>query len=368
MRYVSFLIYGDKHEYQLEFALSVLSALHFLRGDTRGVRLSVLSDRPHLEFDLPVEHVPVSSEDLAAWTRNGAYHHRAKLHALIRLLDVHSSPVALIDTDTVFLAHPARLFDDSDPSGAAMHAAEGVLSDHPEWCSVLDQIGTGREIEGVRIAPDSRMYNSGVVVLWPEHRPLVLRALRLLDSLYAIAPIFNADQFSLSAVLEAEATISLTEAVVKHYWGMERSFVHIGAERLFHGYTRERLPELLRAFPKVSIGFPSKRWRDQLLARVLGQIGGWSDDYRFAYLAYRCAFGIGSRDREYANAWALASLLALTGPPGRAGSVVVCSPAMRRDFSRMDPARRDTPAWLQPEVRSRWKAFWVSDLDFRCRT
>lgn len=368
MKVLAYLIYGDKREYQLELALSVLSALRFLKKSQEksqeSITISVITDRPDIgfpdiEFDLPVDRILVSPEEFAAWTQGGSYSYRAKILALMKAIDHYQAPVVLVDTDTYFLESPVRLFERVSPQGSVMHNFEYEICNKSYWQPVVQQLGAGIEIAGVSVSPRSPMFNSGVIGVDVANRSLLDKALAVMDKMYALSPIFNVEQFALGVALHQYTKLSTSADLVWHYWGMERGFIHVQTSRLLQNSSFADLESLLANLATLQLGSPAKPFQDKAMSRWLGLIKGWSNDYRFAHLSYRCALAYASKDQAYANAWARVALSAVNTAidealPDRS----LALSTIQQDFRQFDPDNIRALDWLEPIVKQCWFRLW----------
>ncbi|NJR38819.1 MAG: hypothetical protein HC781_08195 [Leptolyngbyaceae cyanobacterium CSU_1_4] len=273
--------------------------------------ISVISNR--LDFDprLPIDHLQFSAPEFEDWTRSphGIYNHRVKIHALIKALDHYQAPVALIDTDTYFTASPTRLFERISPQKTVMHLMEFAhIIDHPLWQPMIEKIGEGLEISGVKVSPQSSMFNSGVIGVEPSHRELLERSLAVVDDLYGRSPIFNVEQFGVGVTLNQATQLVTSEDLIEHYYGFARRFVHLQTARLFPDFSADTLEKLLASSSPLAVGYPPKALSDRIITRVLTEIKRWSPEYKFAHICYRTAFFYASKNREYANIWAAIAL------------------------------------------------------------
>ncbi|MCU0568875.1 MAG: hypothetical protein MUF49_20040 [Oculatellaceae cyanobacterium Prado106] len=349
---LGYFLYGHHQKYQLELFLSLLSALKHLRRDSHGVTISVVTDQPNLDPDLPIDILLISPEEFASWTNGGAYHHRAKCFALKKLLDHYQCPVVMVDTDTFFLKSPVYLFERISPAQTVMHCKEtNAIGKLPSYQPLLERLGRTIDVDGVQISPSSPMYNSGVIGLDPSHALLVEKSITVLDMVYAAYPLFNVEQFAIGVVLDQYTKLTSSDDVVFHYWGYHRSFIHIQAERLFADFTANTLEKQLNASIPNPLGYPRMPLRDRLIARLSGAISGWNGDYRFAYLAYRCAFFYAAQDAQYANTWAQVALEILQKNTTHYQTI-------KQDFYRFKPNQLHQLSWLDPQIRTAWKQFW----------
>jgi hypothetical protein len=360
MKVVGYLLYGGRSIYQLELAYSALSALRWSRADARDVVLAVITDQPKLNFDLPIQQVPLTSREIAAWSLEGKNPHRMKVLALDKLLERFQCPVALVDTDTYFLDHPARLFERIGPGASLMHAAEDRVGQQALWDPLLAQLGGAREIAGIPVGPDSQMFNSGVIGVDPAQRQHIPQVLALLDQLYARSPIFNIEQFSLGAVLGHHTKLSICPDLIRHYWGIERDFIHLQTARLLQDFSVAGIERVLAELPKITVGLPNMRLRHKLAALVRSRAFRWDADYRFAYLSYLSGLASAARDSEYANVWVATAQRALASSLKKDHGSIRSRRLWqaRRDFARLDESHIGDLSWLNADVKAMWLNLW----------
>jgi hypothetical protein len=363
MQVLAYLFYGEKKEYKLELFYSVLSALKQLRisGD-ENIKICVISDRPGFDPDLPLDFLYFSPEEYQRWTQctNGTeYNHKVKIHALIKLLEHYQCPVALIDTDTYFLDNPDRIFQAISPQQTVMHCLEYQhLIDHALWEPMMAKIGDGIEIDGLRVTPQSSMFNSGVIGVEPCHIPLLEKALAVVDDLYARSPIFNIEQFAVGVSLQSGTQVATCEPLLEHYYGGIRSFVHFQIAQIFPDFTAATLEKLLTAPIPTKIDYPSKTIPDQVITKVLAAVRRWNPDYRFAYLSYRSAFSNATKDPECASLWSDTALQMLKSSQMIYGGLTVQH--LDRDFRQFSADQIESWSWLKQEVKNNWLLFWNS--------
>ena len=344
MNTLLYLVYGEAEEFQLELTFSVLTAVT-RGGDHRDFRIVVASET-HCD-DLPVDHLPFSSEEFSDWTFGGRFGHGAKIGALRKAADLFGGKIALVDTDTFFLRSPAELFDRIDEGHAVMHHDEGPLARHGQ-CPTYRALMADYSGE-YRFDQNAHMFNSGVVGISSEQAQLLDEAARMTKDLVDLAgPIHTLEQFSLGSVLGTQFDICIADDIVRHYTGWQRRFVH---ER-----TRERLPEGTKSAPDTVLAacrrideVPPRRAPDRLRARLKAWRRRGLDEYALAYLCYLSAFS--ARSRGEANAWA-----------GTALDFIIWNQypheVVAADFSRMGPDRLGALDWLDPGVRHRWDSYW----------
>ena len=342
---IAYLLYGESGPYHLELTYSVLSVIHQARrAGSRPPRIVLVTDRGNARHDLPVDHRFFTREEFDRWTDGAGYIHRAKIEALGAAMPATGRCV-LIDTDTYLLAPPSTLFDRIAPGRFLMHEREPAIGEHDEWETLLSD--GPRVVDGYPIDSSSAMCNSGVVGLDAADAGLLVDVLRLCSSLRAIAPVFSAEQFAFTTVLERHGRLSTCSDLVRHYWGFERGFVHAAIERLFPTFSRDSFEANVEAFEPFDS--PPKRLRDRLLARWTRHRRKEDGAYQYANLAVRSAFAARRNDPRHADIWARLAVDVL----GRHG---IAADRADADFASM--RRFDDKPWLSPETRSAWAEFW----------
>lgn len=366
MKVIAYLIYGNKKEYQLELSYSILSAQHFLKTGSTDIKICVVSDRQSSRNDLPVEYMVISPEEFAEWTLNGTYNHRSKLYALKKVMDHYQCPVALVDTDTYFIGHPAQIFERIAPGCTVMHERERTLMKSPPFHAMIPLLGNGICVAGVDVSPQSVMFNSGVIGLDPVDRPLLDHSLQLLDELYELLPIFNVEQFAVGHILNLNTQLSMSDDLIRHYWGYEKGFIHIRCSQLFTQFTPEKFDSLLAAetLPNVG-GYPKKSKRDLLRTKILSKLKKWDDLYQFGYLAYRSSLSAARCNPEDAYVWVditlqVLHLIRLQEQRNARKSIPISQ--LKADFKYLSPALIHKLGYLNQGITQRWLNFW-DDLE-----
>ena len=344
MKVLAYFLYGGDREYQQELEFSVLSALRFLKHQD-NIAIRVICDSDCVGVHLPIERLVFSPTEFASWTRDRTYFFRAKIGALLKGIDHYQCPIVLLDTDTFFTDHPAKLFERVSPTRSLMHQYESTLQDSPEpgWKPILEKVGY-TEIAGVTVTPESSMYNSGVIGVDPAQRSQLEIAFEILDQLYDIAPVFNVEQFAVGAAL-GQSTLSTCTDVVEHYWGAQKDFIRV---QIAKAIERGEVEKLLTQIPPFQRVYPKVRKRDRILTG-LSFFKHRNNNYRRAQLAYRSALFYATQDANYANAWASNALQALK---------ISNHLAEQSDFQHFRQNSIHTLSWLSPSVKRSWIKFW----------
>src|SRR5262249_19578589 len=140
MNTIAYLIYGADPVYMLELTYSVLSCVRFLNQEPADIQLVLISDSQYRGPRIPLKQLYVTQDQLRTWTLDGSYKHAAKTFALATAMDHFKNSVALVDTDTVFLAHPKHLFARIKEGASVMHAKDKLLSEEPTWRPILHSV------------------------------------------------------------------------------------------------------------------------------------------------------------------------------------------------------------------------------------
>ena len=220
---------------------SILSLLHVCErdgasgrggpGERAGCRIAVYTDAPERFAALPVEVVALTQAQLDEWLGGSDYIHRRKTCVILDALDRFAAPVAFIDSDTWFIAHPGLIFARVGPGRAAFHLCEGFVASTgtPFDSALARQLETVpltlRSGEPVVFGPRTRMWNTGVVAVHPAERAALRDALELSDAIWRTADpagaygakIHHPEQFATGYALR---DLALSEAAdcVYHYW------------------------------------------------------------------------------------------------------------------------------------------------------
>lgn len=336
-----YLVYGSQREYHLELTYSILSALHHA-GKQDDLTIALFTDEANRRTDLPVKNFVFSPAEFALWTRGNLYQHEAKVHILMKALDMFKGKIALIDTDTYFLKDPRVLFDRIAPGSSVMHTYEGTLGNDPILSPLLERVASGSSTYPISAA--TRLFNSGVIGVDYADRAIIDDILPALSHYYMRYPAFNIEQFAVSIVLDRRTSLTVAADLIRHYWGDERGFIHLRIAQLFPDFTPKLFGRHLRKLPPVG-GWGRKRIIDQVRARLKATLRQEGSNYRFAYLAYLSALANIHRSPPEANVWAQVAAAMLRQHEFGITEV-------QEDFTRM--LRPETWPWASDSTRAAW--------------
>lgn len=353
MNTLSYFVFGDKREYQLELTFSVLSAVRHLRAQPADIRIVLITEQGKTRPDLPIEHVHFSPEEFRAWTNGGTNVHRVKEFSLLKVLETYGGSVAHVDPDTYFTAHPEKVFERISTTRSVMHEDEGPIAADPAWKQMLD---TGiREVNGYVVAPETRMFNSGVIGIHYDNRELLREAVDLEDKLYSIAPVFSIEQFATGSVLAKHTRLVGCNDVIEHYWGPRRPFIHLQCARLFPEFSKSVFERLVEQEELPQVGYPKISLFNKIGARLQLGSRARNKDYWFAAISYREALDCAAADPRLANAWAQVAYDCLRHLRDYdLGTWRTFGERMPVDFASFYGGHASRQRWLSGDLQRKW--------------
>jgi hypothetical protein len=209
-----YLDYGGKPQYRAELKYSLIS-LRAERDAARS-RIVVATDAPEIYRNWPVEVLDIASQ-IREWSGGGLYFHRIKPALVRSALDRLGEAVLFLDSDSII--QPGFHAEVEE-----MLAAHVVVNRFEKLNPIPPLKGFRMELPHLgpyRYDPArSCMYNSGLIGMKPEHRPLLDDALAMIDTLIGRAKKFpSIEQFALSEVLRLSATpVAEIHETFLHYW------------------------------------------------------------------------------------------------------------------------------------------------------
>lgn len=357
-----YLLFGQNDAYRRQLIFSITTALRWLDKKSEELRIAVISDHPDPAPGLPVDHLRLRSEDIYEWSDAGRFNLRVKPMALRHALIHYGTPVILIDTDTRFIASPARLLERVAPGKSLMHCREYPIHANASLQPLVDEVGDGVDVGGYQITRETLMWNSGVVGLHPDDLGHTEKIVRLTDRLRAMAPHFTNEQLATSIVLQASSDVAVCGDTIDHYWDYRRPFCNLQIDRFLSQHPISQLDATVRAASTLAVGFPRKTMRDRAWARAQAKMGGWNGALQYAYLLYRTSLYYGRRDPEVGTLWARTTLwISSEIIHSLESNAALRQTELRRIESIMhqfSAEHIDRLAWLPPELRAAWHDFW----------
>jgi hypothetical protein len=209
-----YIDYGPSPCVGLELRYSLATLL----AEYEAPRVVVYTDKPDAYARLHPSVTPRPlGDDLARWTREGAYNHRIKPCALLDALGRHGGLCALLDTDSYVAAGFAAALAAATASGPAMDHCEGG-DPYPELA------GWSADLPGGRYAYDPKtaiMFNSGLIAAEAARDGAALEdALALIDALWDDGKrLFKIEQIAVSEAFRWRAlAIGETRPAFQHYF------------------------------------------------------------------------------------------------------------------------------------------------------
>lgn len=289
-----YLLYGDRRIYQLEAKLSILTALARCKPAELPV-IRVLTDQPQAFAGWPVEVIALDDATLQAWTGEGGYTHRRKACAIAQA-GQWADKTVFIDTDTVFLQSPLKLFGQVD---AGQYLVDEVEMSWAEASHREDYLGfsAGLARAGAVPSDDLRLCNSGVLGFTRENVGIAERAIQRIDAWTPYArELHTIEQIAFSFELQG-AQINQARGVISHYFAMKQ-YIHAILEIFFARHGERFTPKMPGLALKVPAQRPVPSWFNRLsvkwsLTRVPPELRGvgrkllygsviGSDDYQRA--------------------------------------------------------------------------------------
>jgi hypothetical protein len=253
-----YLIYGDKDAYRHEAKFSILTALAH-GNPTTLPSIRIMTDRPEDYLGWPVETVTLSPELLTQWQGNNGYIHRRKACAIAAGLKL-AEKTLFVDTDTLFLADPALLFQQIQPGQYLMDSFEY----HWDYVCERDdyrRLASCLRTHGVDQDNSFKLYNSGLCGVTERDGTLLAQAIERIDEWTQSGfDIHTIEQIAISFTLRHQV-INETNKHVYHYFA-EKRFFHTMQEHFFaqHGEAfSAKLVERCHEVPRTR-PFPSA-WR-----------------------------------------------------------------------------------------------------------
>ncbi|WP_236236638.1 hypothetical protein [Pseudomonas faucium] len=224
-----YLLYGERRIYQLEAKFSILTALARSKpGELPVIR--VLTDQPQAFEGWPVEVVGLDAQLLENWTGTGGYTHRRKACAIAHASGWAEKTV-FIDTDTVFLKAPSKLFEQVDAGHFLVDEVEMSWAEASQ-SAYYAGFTQGLTLSGEAPADDLQLCNSGVLGFALENATVAERAIQRIDAWthYASA-LHTIEQIAFSFELHG-TPINQARGVISHYFAMKQ-YIHAILEIFF---------------------------------------------------------------------------------------------------------------------------------------
>ncbi|WDU61041.1 hypothetical protein LRS56_19595 [Pseudomonas poae] len=236
-----YLIYGNQDVYRREAKFSILTALAKLKqGESLCIR--VMTDRPQDYAGWPVEIIHLDEQTLLEWKGDNGYTHRRKACAIAQGLTL-ADKTLFVDTDTLFLKSPHRVFELIEPDRYVM---DGFEYDWSYVCKRPDYLKLGGHLHahGISATNSFKLYNSGLCGVRSSDTPLLATAIQLIDEwTQGSFDIHTIEQIAISFAMR-DKTVRAAEKFVHHYYADKR-FFHAMQAHFFSLYGEAFGPQLV---------------------------------------------------------------------------------------------------------------------------
>lgn len=244
-----YLVYGNQDVYRREAKFSILTALAQLKkGESLCIR--IMTDRPQDYSGWPVDTIALNEQTMAQWQGVNGYHHRRKACAIAQGLK-YADKTLFVDTDTLFLASPLRVFEQIMPERYVMDRFE---YDWSYVCERPDYVKLGRclQAHGISSSNSFKLYNSGLCGVTIGDAPLLEESIRLIDEWTKDSfDIHTIEQIALSFVMR-DKPVREAKQFIYHYFA-EKRFFHAMQRHFFNRHGEkfsQELPVLCTEVPR----------------------------------------------------------------------------------------------------------------------
>ncbi len=213
------------------------------------IKIVVVTDRPSF-FELFTSHflnfkiIEISTGQIKEWSRNYQYVYRIKLKVLQDIQ--HDGNLLFFDTDTYILGPLQPLLKTIASGTAYMHQKEGTLDSASfyKWKRFLQNNAVAYGNKTMQYDDSIEIWNSGVVGLPQQYKPLLTEALHLTDALFTKFPKHIAEQVALSYCLQGATSIHAANNYVAHYWHLKEFSLLLS--RFFKTNSEESVANLVK--------------------------------------------------------------------------------------------------------------------------
>lgn len=257
--YIVYVVYGDDQTYYQGARFGMLSFMAHWSSEKKP-HIIVITEKPDIFRDLPVDVITITPELKAEWSLNGQYHFRIKNRGLRFLFEQYdfseNDKILFLDTDTYFTHQTEVFFNNISPSNALMFFPETNISQVSEDNEYSKIIGTTFEFDGMKyqVDNDSVMWASAVIGLMPCMANELDYADRLMQCFrQADCKAHTIEQFALSEALRRNYTLVAAKNWVNHYSTSGRKDYARGVlADFFKEHGHRSFDEQIKAAGKVS--------------------------------------------------------------------------------------------------------------------
>lgn len=277
--------YGAGYSYH-QAIFSILTLYHQLQGNFGEVTVVVYTDKPGL-FEKYAAAMPLYTElltpnTLREFRGEQDFVHRAKICVIRNCFQKYQKDILYLDGDTYFTQSPGSLLQKISQGVSIMNENNyDLLSagdfEEVNWLLIRKVIRDYQySIEGqmVQIPLTTRMWNAGVIGMNYRYAPFIEQVLALSDQIYANYPVFTAEQFAFSYVLQNNTPLEPSGDVIFHYWPRHlKKLYNYHFRKFFRQHQQKPVKEQAQEAYQLtlrhhSLKFPEKTLLDRVLHRL----------------------------------------------------------------------------------------------------
>ena len=233
------LIYSSfgKNEFYRQTILSVFSLFNKLKEDGSKVKIHLFTDNIDYFktwFDtFPISYTFLSKEKLVDYMEDIKFIHLLKINIIKNVVAKFSGKIMYIDSDTFFLQNPITIFEKIDHQHSILEHDEYAFTELENAKDILHKKSyhlfkdnSFKLIDGsdTKISIHSRSFCAGVIGFHSSNKQWLGDIIFLTKQIYNQLPIFTAEQWSVSHILQSNSKVSTTTNVLFHYWRKEGKF------------------------------------------------------------------------------------------------------------------------------------------------
>lgn len=199
------ICYGGKSGYYHGAKYQILKSYKWMRG----YPIQVVTDRPDLFYNYPVNTLSLDDEKITRWSLNGQDHFGIKLLGLLWAIqsgNEHTSKSILLDTDMFLTKDPSVVINSIDDDNIAMFRNEGKVIGSKN--SSIKQYSEGLKNKKLKcesfiyeLSEESIMWGSAIIGISHSNKYILSQAFDLFCQLSPNVKAHTAEQFALSETI-----------------------------------------------------------------------------------------------------------------------------------------------------------------------
>lgn len=256
--YIVFQAYGNEGILQeCAFVLLTLSRQHTAE-ELKDTEVWIYTDQPEFfkafgDCTLDLHFRQVDHTLLQQWRGAIDFVHRVKIEMLRDFTKDREGQILYLDTDVCFFSPVTELFRNIAEGKIYMHIMEGpvhetenvIFQKLSRFIKKNNPLKVGGE--EVNIAPETTMWNAGVLGFHTRYKPLLEDILLFTDEVYVQFHKHVVEQFAFSYYFQNAAPMLTAHTRIYHYWNLkEIRFILASFFRYFKGKSWEEMAQYSR--------------------------------------------------------------------------------------------------------------------------